>query len=77
MSQIEIREINKASLVDIDNVKIDQKLSLNRRMENYLEQIKNPYCFLCSGSAVRVRYEHSGADLRSKLKNYFINTKNS
>jgi len=76
MSKIGISEINKSSFVDILNVKIDQKLPLNLRMENYLEHIKNPYCFLCGGSAVRVRYEREGADLRNKLKNYYINIKN-
>lgn len=75
MSQSEIEKIVKTGLVDIRGIKIDTSLSPEQRMLDYLEQVKNPYCFLCGDSAVRVRFEPAGDELKSKLENFFISLK--
>lgn len=75
MNQLEIEKIDKSGLVDIRGIKIDTNLPPEQRMIDYLEQIKNPYCFLCGDSAVRVRFEPTGVELRSKLKDFFISMK--
>lgn len=67
MSQIEIEKVGRDSLVDIKTVKVDTSLPASERMENYLIQIHNPYCFLCGDTKVRVRFEQNGPDLRSRL----------
>ena len=68
-------EIDRTKLVDIQSVKIDPSLSAVQRAEQYLEQIKNPYCFLCGESVVRVRFNAGGGDLQTRLKNYFVSCK--
>jgi hypothetical protein len=75
MSQIEIDTADKTKLVDIQTIKIDPLQSAAQRMENYLEQIKNPYLFLCGETAVRIRFEPEEKSLVNKLKNYFISIK--
>lgn len=75
MGQIEIDKVDRASLVDIQTVEIDSSLSVDKRMEEYLAQIKNPYCFLCDNSIVKMRFDENGGKLSEKIKNYFINTK--
>ena len=67
--------IDRASLVDIHTVKLDKDLPAAQRAEQYLEQIKNPYCFLCGDSVVRVRFADGGGDLGTHLKNYFASCK--
>ena len=68
-------EINRASLVDIRTIRIDKNLPAAERMEQYLEQIRNPYCFLCGESVVRLRFNEDAGDLKSHLKNYFVSCK--
>jgi len=68
-------EIDRANLVDINTVKIDQSLPAAQRAEQYLEQIRNPYCFLCGDIVVRLRFNEGGKDLKTHLKNYFISCK--
>lgn len=68
-------EIDRTKLVDIQSVKINPSLPAAQRAERYLEQIKNPYCFLCGGSVVRLRFADGGEDLRARLKNYFTSCK--
>lgn len=75
MNQLDIEKIDKSGLVDIRGIKIDTNLPPEQRMIDYLEQIKNPYCFLCGDSAVRVRFEPMGVELRSKIKDFFISMK--
>jgi len=66
---------DRSQLVDINTVKIDPNLPADQRMEQYLEQIKNPYCFLCGDSIVRLKFHEEGGELKDRLKNFFINTK--
>jgi hypothetical protein len=68
-------EIDRSQLVDIKTIRINTSLPADQRMERYLEQIRNPYCFLCGDSVVRLRFAEGGGELKSKLKNYFISTK--
>lgn len=75
MKQSELQKINHTGLVDIRNIQIDTSLSPEQRMIQYLEQVKNPYSFLCGDTAVRVRFEPTGDELKGKLKNYFVSLK--
>lgn len=75
MNQLEFEEIDISKLVDIREVQIDTTLPVAQRMESYLEQIKNPYCFRHGDAAIHVRFEPGGTELRQKLKTFFINSK--
>lgn len=77
MNQSEIEQIDRTELVDIQSVQIDPDLPPDIRMERYLEQIKNPYCFMCKDTVVCLRFEPEGGDLRSRLKNFLISLKNN
>ncbi len=75
LSKIEISQMDKAELIDIQTVRIDPLLTAVQRMESYIAQIKNPYLFSCNGSAVRVRFDPDGQDLMHRLKNHFASLK--
>lgn len=75
MSCLEYGNINKATLTDINQVKIDTELPPAERFLNYLQQIKNPYCFRCGSTTVRVSFAADGSDLGTLLKNHFISLK--
>lgn len=73
MKDRDIRSINHDELVDINDVVIDTDLPKEQRILNYLEQIKNPYCYKCGNVAVRVCFsEDSNAPtLEEKLISHF------
>ena len=71
MSQKSIKEAKADDLVDIRNVSVDKTLPPEERMINYLEQIKNPYCFRCGDAVVSVLFSTSSTSIDSLLKNYF------
>lgn len=76
MSQMQINKMDTSTLVDIGNVKIDQSLSAPARMLSYLAQIKNPYCFLCGKTPVKIEFTAGGSPLEDKLLSYFTGLKN-
>ena len=66
---------NKDELVDIETVHIDPDLPPAERLLNYLEQIKNPYCFRCGDTAVRISFAADGDNLQNILKRHFASVK--
>ena len=77
MRQQNIKEINKDDLVDIRSVVVDTSLPPEQRMMDYLEKIKNPYCFRCGDAVVSIHFADKGNSLDSLLKNYFLGLKRS
>ena len=62
-------------LVPAENIVLDPFSPAEQRMCSFLEQVKNPYCFLCGETAVKVCFSQNGESLGSKLKRYFLGLK--
>ena len=67
MAQIDIHTVEKESLVSAEDVQIHTELSDRERLEDYIRQIKNPYCYLSNGVIVKISF--AGRDTCQK-KNY-------
>lgn len=76
MSRMRMDRIDRDILIDIKTVDIDTSLPIDNRMLRYLEQIKNPYCFLCGGTVVKIRFSDTGKTLDEAVKNHYLGLKN-
>lgn len=56
MKETDIRTVDREKLVDIRDVQIHTELPDEERMIDFVRQIKNPYCYLCNGMVVKVRF---------------------
>lgn len=54
MRDIDIKTVDRSTLVDMNTVKIDASLPQKERMQEFIRQIKNPYCYLDQGIVVKV-----------------------
>lgn len=72
MKNIDLRTVDRSTLVDIRDIVIDEKLSKEERMKSYLKQIKNPFCFRHGDMVVKVRYNEKGETLESLIANLLI-----
>lgn len=72
MSQVEIKTVAHRELVDIREVEIDPDLPAPLRMQNFGEQVKNPYCFRCGDVTVKIRFLPEGPHLEELLRSYFV-----
>lgn len=70
MKEVDVHMVDRESLVDIREVQIDGKLSRERRFEEFLRQIKNPYCFRCGKIVVKVSFSDTDATLEDRLEHY-------
>lgn len=59
MRNVDVRTIDKSELVNIDDVKININDKPEKKMQDYITQIKNPYCFLCNGYAVKLAFANN------------------
>lgn len=72
MKQIDIRSVDPAMLVDVRDVVVNTSLPRDRRMQDYLEQIKNPYCFKCDKTVVKVSFADTESTLEDRLEKYLL-----
>lgn len=67
---VDIRTVDRNTLVDINDVNIDKKLPREQRMKDYIRQIGNPYCYKCGEAIVKVSFSETTATLEDRIENY-------
>lgn len=75
LKNVEITKVDRQALVDITDIRIDSALSTAEKIHSYLEQVKNPYCFLCGDTPVRIRFVSKSKPLAQALGDYFSSLK--
>lgn len=56
LSKSEIENCDKGQLVDITTVKLNPSDSVEKRLDSYFQQIKNPYLFKVGDIAVKLEF---------------------
>lgn len=70
MKNVDIRTVDRDSLVDIRDVKIDGNLPREERLVDFFSQIKNPYCYRCGKAVVKVSFASTSVTLEDKLEQF-------
>lgn len=70
MKSIDIHTVNPDELCDIRDVVIDPSEPLSERIQSYLHQIGNPYCYRCGKYVVKVSYTENGGSINERLESY-------
>lgn len=68
---VELQTVDKSTLVDLRDVKLDKRLSQNNRMLSYIKQIKNPYVFKVGDMAVKISFIDTDRSFKSALESVF------
>ena len=75
MKITEITQIDPSVLINIEEIEISEKLNDDDRLLDFINKVKNPYCFLCGQTPVRVRFVDSEKTLSQSLSSFFIGLK--
>jgi hypothetical protein len=75
LSQVDITNIDKSQLVNINDIHIDHNAPVEERAEQFFSQIGNPYCFLVDEIAVIVQFNADGKPISQAIGDYFISLK--
>lgn len=56
MKEVSVTDIDKESLVDVNDISIDVNQSIEDRLVAFIRQVKNPYCFRVGNVVVKNIY---------------------
>ena len=70
MKNLDIRTVDPQSLVDRRMVRINKDLPQKERLKQYVEHIKNPYCYLDGDVVVKVSFTDESVTLEERLQAY-------
>ena len=68
MKDVDIRSVDKDTLIDLDSVQIDSSQPVQERVRSFLQQIQNPYCFRIGDVAVKVNYKQDGPSFQKNFE---------
>ena len=68
MKAVDIRTVDPETLVDVTTIIIDENLSKEERVKEYLRQVKNPYCFKAGDVVVKCSYSNDGVTLKDRFE---------
>lgn len=64
---VDVRKVDKNKLLDVSEIKIDTSLPVNERIENFVKQVGNPYCYKDGGLVIGIAYEDTDITLQDRL----------
>lgn len=67
MKAVDIRNIAPENLVDITGIHIDKSLEGEKRKEEFIRQVGNPYCYRVGNTIVKLSYSE-GATLTERFQ---------
>lgn len=70
LKRVNIKEVNPEELVDISEIEIDTKQSVQKRVKEYVEQVHNPYLVRVGEYVVKIGYSDCKETLNDRMKQY-------
>ena len=72
LSALASQDINSADtkdLADISRFEIDRSLALDKRLDDFLLKVKNPYLFKVGDLTVKIKMKENGTEFKTALLN--------
>lgn len=70
LKRVNIKEVNPEELLDISEIEIDMKQSVQKRVKEYVEQVHNPYLVRVGEYVVKIGYSDCKETLNDRMKQY-------
>ncbi len=70
MKNIDIRTVDRETLVDINTIELDDSLSKEERVREYIRQVKNPYCYRVGNVIVKCTFSNDGVSLQQRFEEF-------
>ncbi|MDR2560085.1 MAG: hypothetical protein LBC86_11185 [Oscillospiraceae bacterium] len=72
LKNVDVRTINPAELVDMSEIEINSDLPLDERLRDYIKKIKNPYCFRCGNTVVKISHGKTEDTIDDIMENFLL-----
>jgi hypothetical protein len=70
MKNVDIRTVDPESLVDVSEISINDELSIEERVAEFVRQVKNPYCFRVGSVVVKNVYSNDDVSLKDRFEQF-------
>lgn len=70
MKSVDVRTVNPEELVDITQISIDENLDKEQRTKDFVQKVKNPYCFRVGDIVVKNVYSNDGVSLKERFEQF-------
>ena len=69
---VDFEDVEIGSLTDISGIRIDKGLPLEKRRQQYLRQVGNPYLVRIGNMKVKVRFAENGVSMEEAFENMLL-----
>ena len=70
MQAVDVRTVDLATLRDIRDVRINTSLPKGERIQDFIKQIGNPYCYRHGDYVVKISFSDTDATLEERMVSY-------
>ena len=70
LKDVDLRTVNRDDLVQRSTVKIDPNATREERLQSYIKQIKNPYCYMDGKTAVKLSFSNTSTTMEDCIAHY-------
>ena len=70
MKSIDPRTVDRSTLMQRSSVWLDPSAPREERLRDFIQQIKNPYCYLDGKTVVKISFTNTATTIEDCLENY-------
>lgn len=70
MRSVNPKTVDRSTLVQRDSIRLEPTDAQNNRLLDFIQQIKNPYCYLDGKTVVKITFSKTDTTLEDCLENY-------
>jgi len=71
LKNVDVQTVDPETLVDIRDVITDPELPKDEYDRNYIEKVKNPYCYKCGKMIIKLNYADTDKTMTDRLMDFF------
>ena len=70
MKSVDPKTVDRSKLIQRSSVRLDPAASREERLRDFIQQIKNPYCYLDGKTVVKITFANTATTIEDCLENY-------
>lgn len=70
MKSVDSKTVDRNALIQRSSVRLDPAASREERLRDFIQQIKNPYCYLDGKTVVKITFANTATTIEDCLENY-------
>ena len=70
LKRVDPRTVDRSTLVERGTIQINPNMPREERLNEYIKQIKNPYCYLDGKTVVKISFESIDTSMEDCISHY-------